>query len=89
MLDSSSLHGLHLKKRLKMPLKVQDLAPVIRANPVLLDRDGNILAGHGRIEAAKSLGLSVVPTLDIGSMSDETTGPVTVKIQKTNSCFII
>lgn len=39
-------------------------------NPVLLDKDGNILAGHGRIEAAKSLGLESVPTLDIGSMSD-------------------
>ena len=39
-------------------------------NPVLLDKDGNILAGHGRIEAAKSLGLSTVPTLDIGSMSN-------------------
>ena len=39
-------------------------------NPVLLDKDGNILAGHGRIEAAKSLGLSTVPTVDIGLMSD-------------------
>lgn len=39
-------------------------------NPVLLDQDGNILAGHGRIEAARSLGLESVPTLDIGSMSD-------------------
>ena len=39
-------------------------------NPVLLDKDGNILAGHSRIEGAKSLGLESVPTLDIGSMSD-------------------
>ena len=39
-------------------------------NPVLLDNAGNVLAGHGRIEAAKSLGLASVPTLDIGSMSD-------------------
>lgn len=39
-------------------------------NPVLLDKDGNILAGHGRIEAAKSLGLASVPALDIGAMSD-------------------
>lgn len=34
--DASSLHGLHLKKQLKMPLKVQDLAPVIRANPEIV-----------------------------------------------------
>ena len=39
-------------------------------NPVLLDKDGNILAGHGRIEAAKAIGLASVPTLDIGAMSD-------------------
>lgn len=39
-------------------------------NPVLLDKNGNIIAGHGRIEAAKSLGLVSVPTLDIGAMSD-------------------
>ena len=33
MLDASSLHGLHLKRRLKMPLKAADLVAVIRANP--------------------------------------------------------
>lgn len=54
--------------------QVEQIAKSIKrfgfVNPVLLDRDGNILAGHGRIEAAKSLGLTAVPTLDIGSMSD-------------------
>lgn len=32
-------------------------------NPVLIDRDRCIIAGHGRHEAAKRLGLSSVPTL--------------------------
>jgi hypothetical protein len=36
MLDASSLHGLHLKKQLKMPLTAQDLAPVIHANPGMI-----------------------------------------------------
>lgn len=36
VLDASSLSGLHQKKQLKMPLKVQDLAPVIRANPEII-----------------------------------------------------
>ena len=36
MLDASSLHGMHLKKQLKMPLKVSDLAPVIRAHPEVI-----------------------------------------------------
>lgn len=36
VLDASSLHGMHLKKQLTMPLKVKDLAPVIRANPEMI-----------------------------------------------------
>jgi hypothetical protein len=39
VLDASSLHGLHLKKRLKVPLKAQDLVPVIRANPEMIPDD--------------------------------------------------
>ncbi len=30
-------------------------------NPVLIDADGGIIAGHGRVEAAKLLGLARVP----------------------------
>ena len=36
MLDASSLHGLHLKKQMNVPLKAQDLVPVIRANPEMI-----------------------------------------------------
>ncbi len=38
-------------------------------NPVLIDEIGTILAGHGRVEAAKSLKLSEVPCLRIETMS--------------------
>jgi DNA modification methylase len=31
--------------------------------PILIDRDGNVVAGHGRLLAAKELGLTEVPTL--------------------------
>ena len=31
--------------------------------PVLIDSSGNVVAGHGRIEAAKLLGLNEVPTI--------------------------
>jgi DNA modification methylase len=34
-------------------------------NPVLVDSDNNIIAGHGRIEAAKRMGLTGVPTIRI------------------------
>ena len=39
-------------------------------NPVLIDASGAIIAGHGRVEAAKLLGLTQVPTLRIEHLSD-------------------
>jgi hypothetical protein len=38
-------------------------------NPVLIDRERSILAGHGRVEAAKLLGLDEVPCLRIDHMT--------------------
>src|SRR5215218_2167823 len=38
-------------------------------NPVLVSDDGEIVAGHGRVEAAKLLGLSKVPTLALSHLS--------------------
>lgn len=40
-------------------------------NPVLIDGTGNILAGHGRVEAAKLLGMDEVPCLRIEHLSPE------------------
>ncbi len=38
--------------------------------PILLDGSGTIIAGHGRYEAAKALGLTSVPTVVAGHLSD-------------------
>ena len=38
-------------------------------NPVLIDDDGGIVAGHGRVAAAKLLGLGTVPVVPIGDLS--------------------
>jgi hypothetical protein len=35
-------------------------------NPVLVDKNGRIIAGHGRVEAGKLLGLTTVPVIRIG-----------------------
>ena len=40
-------------------------------NPVLVSDDGEIIAGHGRVEAAKLLGLATVPTLRLSHLSAE------------------
>ena len=39
-------------------------------NPVLIDGENCVIAGHGRIEAAKLLGWSKVPTLRVDHLSD-------------------
>ncbi len=39
-------------------------------NPVLVDEDGLILAGHGRVEAAKRCGMATVPTVCLDHMSE-------------------
>ena len=40
-------------------------------NPVLIDEDHQIIAGHGRVAAAKRLGLTEVPVLRIEHLSEE------------------
>lgn len=39
-------------------------------NPVLVDEDNGLIAGHGRVEAAKQLGLERVPTVYLAGMSE-------------------
>lgn len=39
-------------------------------NPILVDETGTILAGHGRCEAAKRLGMTKVPTVTVSGLSD-------------------
>jgi hypothetical protein len=38
-------------------------------NPVLIDDDGMIIAGHGRVKAAKLLGLTAIPALRLSHLS--------------------
>lgn len=40
-------------------------------NPVLIDRDYNIIAGHGRVMAAETLGMETVPCLFIEGLTEE------------------
>lgn len=53
--------------------QVSQIAASIRefgfTNPVLIDANGTIIAGHGRVMAAKKLGLDEVPCLRLGHLT--------------------
>lgn len=40
-------------------------------NPVLIGEDGTIIAGHGRVMAAKKLGMDEVPCLEFGDWTED------------------
>jgi DNA modification methylase len=54
--------------------QVAQIAASIRefgfTNPVLIDGDGNIIAGHGRVLAARKLGMQEVPCIRIEHLTD-------------------
>jgi DNA modification methylase len=54
--------------------QVSKLAGSIREfgfnNPVLIDKDNGIIAGHGRVMAAQSLALESVPCIRLGHLTD-------------------
>ena len=39
-------------------------------NPILTDGENGIIAGHGRIKAAKKLGMEEVPTIELSGLTD-------------------
>jgi DNA modification methylase len=55
--------------------QIKQIAESIRVygfvNPILVDRNNRIIAGHGRVEAAKLLGMDQVPTIRLEDLSEE------------------
>jgi DNA modification methylase len=53
---------------------VAQIAASIRAfgwtNPVLVDGDNGVIAGHGRLLAARKLGMATVPVIELNGLSD-------------------
>ena len=54
--------------------QVAQIAASIRefgfTNPVLIDKDGGIIAGHGRVLGARKLGLAEVPCIRLAHLTD-------------------
>src|SRR5215212_5895033 len=54
--------------------QVAEIAGSIRsfgfASPILIGEDGDVVAGHGRLAAARQLGLAEVPVIVLNGLSD-------------------
>jgi ParB-like chromosome segregation protein Spo0J len=63
------MRELHSKQQLRQ------IAESIRtfgfSNPILIDAENTIIAGHGRVEAAKQLGMKEVPTICLDDLSED------------------
>ena len=58
----------HSKKQIRQI--VDSISRFGFTNPVLISDDGEIIAGHGRVEAAKLLGWKTVPTIALSHLSE-------------------
>lgn len=61
--------------RTHKPKQIDQIASAIRqfgfTNPILIGDDGEIIAGHGRVLAAKQLGMRDIPTVCLSHLSPE------------------
>ena len=73
MRDPSTLRPYSRNARVHSKKQVAQIAESIRrfgfTNPVLISDDDEIVAGHGRVSAAKLLGLREVPTVRLSHLS--------------------
>jgi DNA modification methylase len=55
--------------------QIQQIARSIKefgfTNPILINRDQMIIAGHGRVQAAKTLGINRVPTICLENLTED------------------
>lgn len=74
-IDPASLAAFERNSRIHSAEQIDQIAASITefgfTNPILIGDDGTIIAGHGRVEAAKKLGMDVVPCLRLVGLSDE------------------
>jgi hypothetical protein len=72
-MDAARLCPFGRNARTHSKKQIRQLADSIRAfgftNPVLIDDSGTILAGHGRVEAAKLLGMTSIPCVRLSDMT--------------------
>ncbi|MCC7251163.1 DNA methyltransferase [Hyphomicrobium sp.] len=76
-IEQRSVHSLKAAERnarVHSAKQIRQIAESIRSfgfvNPILVDQADRVVAGHGRVEAARKLGLASVPVLCLSHLSD-------------------
>jgi ParB family chromosome partitioning protein len=71
-----AIEGLHPAERNARTHSAEQIAQIAASveqfgwtNPILVDEKSNVIAGHGRLEAAKLLGLLDVPTITLAGLT--------------------
>ncbi len=71
----SALKGFSRNARTHSKRQIRQIAESIKVfgftNPVLIDRSNTIVAGHGRVQAAKLLGMDQVPTIRLEGLNPD------------------
>lgn len=62
--NNARLHPRKQIEQLKGSIRANDFT-----NPILVDKAGVVIAGHGRLIAARELGLKTVPVIELGKLS--------------------
>ena len=74
IIDIESIIPFAMNSRLHSDAQVAQLAASIRefgfTNPVLIDQEKNLIAGHGRVMAARKLGLASVPAIVVTGLDE-------------------
>ncbi len=71
----NNLNPYSRNSRTHSELQVEQIAESIRqfgfTQPILISPDGTVIAGHGRLAAAKLLGLKEVPTIELKNLTED------------------
>lgn len=75
LMDVNKLSTAKVNPRTHSEAQIEKIVDSIRTfgwtAPVIADGNGNLLAGHGRLLAAKKLGIAKIPVINIGNLSPE------------------
>ena len=64
--NNAKIHGKNQLKKLQ-----ESISEFGFLTPCLIDQDFNLIAGHGRVEAAKALGMKEVPCVFVENLTEE------------------